>query len=411
MKRFLTILIIVSVALTGCSSKPSDYRDESNTLNSAEEDINEGNGEVVLDGIFSTFDVDEISRLSGYKCRAVEHMPEDVLLKLLAEDSDVDIYFLPIDTVLKIKEKGFYYPIGSEIVKDFNNSCFDHMRDVAINDNGDTIGMVVDSSVRALIYPSVLESETGIDIQRLITLEEVLGFIQGYEGERVGYISYDECFYDELLYQYEKYFCDFPKKTFDYNTDMYKNIYMSTLLKRNENGKLDSYYGLIPIGYGGFSRTDIDIDELFMADASYLDIVDKSSEFAAKLRAIPLPKINDDCKNSVSATYAVINPSSKNKKGAVNVLETIASNRDKVGCYYGRYPIIYKDISDYSDKYMTDTEVFKDYYNIVAKGFIVDYCIGSYQYRYDVDDYRNGKITADEAIAEYQRMIDIWLNE
>lgn len=411
MRRFLAILIIAAVALAGCSSRTSDYRDESNTLNSAEEDINEGSNEVVLDGIFSTFDVDEISRLSGYKCRAVDHMPEEVLLKLLASDSDVDIYFLPVDTVNKIKNMGLYYPIESEIVKDFNNSCFDRMQDVAANDNGDTVGMIVDSSIRALIYPAELEAEIGVDIQGLTTLEEVLDFLQGYEGERVGYISDDECFYYELLYQYENYFCDFKNKTFDYDTDMYKNIYVSTLLKRNENGKLDSFYGLVPIGYTGFSKTDFDVDKLFMADANFVDVLDKAPEFVSKLKAIPLPKINDDCKNCASATYAVINPSSKIIKGAVKVLETIAENRDEVGFYYGRYPMIYKDISSYSNGYMTDTEVFKDYYNIAANGVISEYWFGTYQYRYDVDDYRNGKTTVDEAIAEYRRMIDIWLNE
>lgn len=411
MRRFLAILIIAAVALAGCSSRTSDYRDESNTLNSAEEDINEGSNEVVLDGVFSTFDVDEISRLSGYKCRAADHMPEEVLVKLLASDSDVDIYFLPVDTVNKIKNMGLYYPIESGIVKDFNNSCFDHMRDVAANGNGDTVGMVVDASIRALIYPAELEAETGVDIQGLTTLEEVLDFLNGYKGERVGYISDDECFYYELLYQYEKYFCDFKSKTFDYNTDMYKNIYVSTLLKRDENGTIDSFYGLVPIGYTGFSKTDFDVDKLFMADANFVDVLDKAPEFVSKLKAIPLPKINDDCKNCASATYAVINPNSKNIKGAVKVLETIAENRDEVGFYYGRYPMIYKDISSYSDGYMTDTEVFKDYYSIAANGVISEYWFGAYQYRYDVDDYRSGKTTMDEAIAEYRRMIDIWLNE
>ncbi len=411
MKRFLVILIIVSIALTGCSSKPSDYRDDSNSLNSAEEDNNEGGNEIVLDGVFSTFDVDEISRLSGYECRAVDHLPEEVIVKLLASDSDVDIYFLPVDTVNKIKNMGLYYPIESEIVKGFNDSCFDHMRDAAINDNGDTVGMVVDSSIKALIYPAELEAETGVDIQGLTALEEVLDFLEGYEGERVGYISDDLCFYYELLYQYEKYFCDFESKTFDYNTDLYKKIYTSTVLKLDENGKSDGFYGLVPIGLTGFSKTDFDVDKLFMADASFVDVVDKSPEFVSELRAIPLPKINDDCKNCASATYAVINPSSKNINGAIKVLETIAENRDKVGFYYGRYPLIKKDVSDYSDKYMTDTEVFKDYYNIAANGDISEYWFGTYQYRYDIDDYRTGKTTQDEAIAEYERMIDIWLNE
>jgi len=411
MRRFLVILIIAAVALTGCSSKPSDCSGDSNSLNSAEEDNNVGSNKVVLDGVFSIFDVDEISRLSGYKCRAVDHMPEEVLLKLLASDSDVDIYFLPVDTVNKIKNMGLYYPIESQIIKDFNNSCFDRMQDIAANDNGDTVGMIVDSSIRALIYPAELEAETGVDIQGLTTLEEVLDFLQGYEGERVGYISDDLCFYYELLYQYEKYFCDFKNNTFDYNTDLYKNIYTSTVLKWDENGTIDSFYGLVPIGYTGFSKTDFDVDKLFMADANFVDVLDKAPEFVSKLRAIPLPKINDDCKNGASATYAVINPSSKNIKGAVKVLETIAENRDEVGFYYGRYPMIYKDISSYSNGYMTDTEVFKDYYNIAANGVISEYWFGAYQYRYDIDDYRSGKITMDEAIAEYRRMIDVWLNE
>ena len=135
-----------------------------------------------------------------------------------------------------------------------------------------------------------------------------------------------------------------------------------------------------------------------------------STDFFEKWRAFPIPKISEDVISGIGGgTYALINPYSENKEAALKVLELLASDYFK---YTGNTlsGFMYEDKSMYPESYHPDSEIFNDFLNIIDDNTTMAYYTFSVQ-RLDIDDYQAGKLTLEEAVAEYQRQVDIWLNE
>ena len=105
----------------------------------------------------------------------------------------------------------------------------------------------------------------------------------------------------------------------------------------------------------------------------------------------------------------LINPYSKNKEAALKVLELLASDYFKyTGTSFSGF--VYEDKDMYPERYHPDSEIFNDFLNIINSNNKIAYYTFSVQ-RLDIDDYQAGKLTLEEAVAEYQRQVDIWLNE
>ena len=122
---------------------------------------------------------------------------------------------------------------------------------------------------------------------------------------------------------------------------------------------------------------------------------------------MPIPRISEKVDaNYVNPTYAIINPFSKHKDEALKFLEYISSDYFNT---QSSYSFIVEDKSVYPERYMTDSDIFSDVHSIYENGFLQTHFLSST--RNDIDEYQNGRITLDEAIAMYQREVEIWLNE
>ena len=136
-----------------------------------------------------------------------------------------------------------------------------------------------------------------------------------------------------------------------------------------------------------------------------------SADFFDKWRAFPIPKISEKITYcSVGMSVAIINPASENKEAALKVLETIAEN------YFDtargvKYSFLFADRSAYPEYYHTGSDIFNDYYEIFSNGVVSTLSVDIATSRPEIDDYQAGKLTLEEAVAEYQRQVDIWLNE
>lgn len=122
----------------------------------------------------------------------------------------------------------------------------------------------------------------------------------------------------------------------------------------------------------GLITSAVQLFQPFMVDSPLVN--PGSFKFDANdWRAIHMPWITEKVdKNISSIWYAIINPYSKHYDEAVKVLEYVAENYfDSVYGYAGDYPIIRKDISEYPEKYHTETQIFKDAYEIAKT---VVYC-------------------------------------
>ena len=276
--------------------------------------------------------------------------------------------------------------------------------------------MPLQSIISFVSYPKQAADELGFDENDLAYYDGFHALINNYSGERRSFAMGDTLmsFYD---LQYGKYFCDFKNKVFDYNTNLYKDIY------EMYNGW--QRHGITPV-MTGFTHPSIlgsdwysVLDKertLFTTISSYQSFISacEPDPFAENVEfdindwhAVHIPWISKEVDaNYVNATYAFINPYSNHYDEAVKLLEYIAKNYfDSIASY----SFIHKDASEYPDRYLKDTLLFEDVYGIAKNGFISQYHLLST--RNDIDEYQSGQATLEEAIAMYQREVEIWLNE
>lgn len=73
-------------------------------------------------------------------------------------------------------------------------------------------------------------------------------------------------------------------------------------------------------------------------------------------------------------------------------------------------PLLFKDKAMYEKVYDISSLTFNDLYNIMSDGMTLKtpFPYGIQEY---IDDYQNGRLTLDEAVAVQQREAEMWLNE
>ena len=413
-KLFCILLAMLLALLSGCTG--------SNEEVSIDTKSDEVGGAIVINniGYMDNFNYHALSKKTGIKISTTDYMTDEFLIKILAEDSDVDIYFIRSTDILQLSEKGIYYPLESKIISDFNDSCFDYISEYCSVD-GETVYMPVNASSYAILMPKAAIEETGMEYSDIEYLDGYLEFARNYSGSRTAFTNGSTLF-SLLENQYEHFVCDFENNEFDYITPEYLNLYESLL-----GGYLR--YAQEPGAPAGFTHSlaqngACHSDNALMTIGSYdsyQDYNDSSygngtynaygkSVFFEKWRAFPLPKISDKVSgNPTSNLFAMINPYSENKEAAVKVLEEIASNYYVYGDYYTSYSFLFEDKSDYPEKYHPESEIFSDFYDIVKNGYINKYVI--FTSHPDREEYQNGRATLEEAVAMYQREVEMWLNE
>lgn len=343
---------------------------------------------------------------------------DEIAVKIMAGDPDVDIYLLSVSTYINLKEKNIVWPIESEKVSEFVDSCFDYLSDIAYDDNGRIIAVPISSnSSDFLLYPLDAEIELGFTKDDIKYDDGYYELINTYNGARKSY-SMGMGLFSDLERQYECYYCDFDKKEFDYDTDQYRALY-----QRLSGWKR---YGMLPTMTGFTHPSELGVDStrlkfdtdntLFIELCNYSELMLAATDDPFlnvkgidlnEWCVVPIPRISDKIDgNFVSPTYAIINPYSKHKEEALKFLEYIAIE------YFNTqngYSFIIKDKTLYPERYMPDSNVFNEVYNIYENGFIQTRYLPSL--RNDIDEYQNGRLTIDEAIAMYQREVEMWLNE
>lgn len=397
MKRLFAFLALTLIL---CSCGSNTLKETPDSDKSAEVVINDPySGQNGALGSIIRFD--SFSMYSDIPTSVVCCDYSETILKILAGDSDIDIYFLNPSDARQLIEKGIYWPIDSDTVTQHNESCFDYLKDFCTVD-GKTVLMPIMSSVTAILVPNEMTEE----MPNITYIDDYLGWVRNYSGERKAYTRADNL-YSFLNYQYEKYYCDFENRSFDYDTKTYRHIY-SELLDGFER------YSETPETVKGFESAGVknitDEKTVLAAEGSFSEYENHADYW----RAFAIPKISEKVGgNFVNAIFAYINPYGKNKESAIRVLETIAENYPDMtdGGVYDifNYPFIKKDRADYVDKYRTDSALFGDFFTIAENGFVHEYQLASE--RNDIDLYQSGKITLDEAIEMYSREIGAWLNE
>ena len=363
-----------------------------------------------------------ITQETGIRFRSKCYLPDEIILKMLAGDDDIDIYFISNSQLHNVIDCGFYTIIESEIIDNYISQCRDILQEYSTVD-GKTAFVPVSSGASAILIPKSAIEETGVTAQDIEYLDDFLEFVRNYDGDRIAYTN-SSLLFDYLEYQYEAYYCDYDNKEANFETPLYMHIYEeiwggwqdpkdgvgATIgFEHNLSGDYSNNSEKALCTYGSYIDAENFTDKRLNTDPNVY-MTSGSTDFFEKWRAFPIPKISEDVISGIGGgTYALINPYSENKEAALKVLELLASDYFK---YTGNTlsGFMYEDKSMYPESYHPDSEIFNDFLNIIDDNTTMAYYTFSVQ-RLDIDDYQAGKLTLEEAVAEYQRQVDIWLNE
>ena len=102
-KTVCTLLAIMLALLSGCAN--SNEEADANI-----DQVNAAGGSVVINnnGYLDNFNYHALSKKTGIKISTTDYMTDEFLIKILAEDSDVDIYLIRSTDILQLSEKGIY---------------------------------------------------------------------------------------------------------------------------------------------------------------------------------------------------------------------------------------------------------------------------------------------------------------
>ncbi len=232
--KITAILLCVLILLTSCA-KPnvndnaeldfsnitvtvSDLRANSDgfTVNTA------GECSIRLPG--GTLDYKKLAISAGIPLEVKGLTEENRAMKILAQDSDVDIYLMTQYDVKRILDNKVYEPIESDVIKDFVGKTFSPLQELCIDESGNVIMMPIEYSIQALYVPKKAVEELNIKAEDIEYLDDYLEFLRDYDGDRECYGALDSLF-QSIEDQYNYYFCDFEKGEFDYSTDTYRGLY------------------------------------------------------------------------------------------------------------------------------------------------------------------------------------------
>lgn len=342
-----------------------------------------------------------------------------VALKILAGDTDVDIYFVSASLAGKLLEKNIYTPIESEVVKSFNNSCFDYIADACVAENGDIAFMPISNYVYGIVYPTASFEEAGITRDELLYYDSFMDTVRNKKTSKHVF-QLGDVIYNSLLKQYSKYYCDFENGEFDFTSDVVAKFFTELCTYYPDYDSWEPYGFMHPqrydpevnpelVGKEETAQFSSDLTLMTISAYNYYSYATGCSDFFDGWRAVPMPRLSEDVPATyVEAEFAIINPYSQNKEAAVSVLEDIAENYMSVRGGQAKYSFLLEDKAAYSDDYHPDSQVFADFYDIAKEGFVFTYEIGSASI---CDDFSKGLISAEEALEELQRQVDIYMNE
>ncbi|MCM1166990.1 MAG: extracellular solute-binding protein [Lachnospiraceae bacterium] len=407
-KGSLIILNRDNMSISRCGGNTGTYKSEK---------LAQFNGESLVIGTFSAryvpINTSNISAECGISTSIYEYpmYDDEIKLKLLAGDSDVDIYIFSSArrTGIDIRKMGCYVPLTDESILGERSQYFDWLADYTVTDNGDIWCVPIYTSTDATFYvPENLEA-LGIKAESLATFD---GYFSALETVKTqdNYKFYGATidFADAMDEKYKANYgyLDFSNEIY---SNMFERIYSGWLLWSDPNeGKAEHpLFNNIATSPDAFQKSDADnmAFEIAYTSTFYEDISDPNDWCA-----MPLPTISSlDEKNPITVDYAIINPFSKKKEAAEAYLGFIAENNLK---FRRDKSFLYKDKALCGELQSLTGSCFDGLYDMMENGTVYEALLPvGEDFRGDVIAYQNGEMTLDEYIAKLERVSEMTANE
>ncbi len=415
MKR-LIISLISLLLLVGCTKTPVKEPDTAlpdeqidlsgislTIYDSSAVELQIGERKVIGGGYFN---YDKLKSDLGCDITVRPNDQSELVTKVLAGDSDVDIYFINAYYAKLLMDMGACEPIDSEIVSDYVAKCFDCLQEYSCTSDGKLALMPAGFTVDALHLPKKAMEELNIKPEQVKYLDDFLDYYKNYSGTRKNYADPSSSLFYVMEKQYGLAYCDYSKGEFDYTTPLYRETY-EKLLGGYDEAKGESAWF--------FQRRDASQatykqDESLFVLRAVGDISDFSGYFS-DWTILPTPLLDESVtQQAADARFLYINPNSKNKESAIKLLEAIAKDLNGYMGYSGSLKLLFKDTSMYPKEVDTASELFREYVSLAQSCVIWPYNL-ELGLREDVTLYQTGSYTLDEAIAARSREVDLMLNE
>lgn len=331
----------------------------------------------------------------GYLMEETVLESEQYALKVLAQDSDFDVYVLSSRNPesYNLKKNGAYYPLNEiEGVQEYLDACFPYVKELATNEDGDIWMLPVALAVPGIVYNKELFAEKGVDFREM-DMAEMLAFTEEVNLENTQnaeislyviaeemfaeYLAHYDSFDTELFRSYATLLHDIQGRT--KNNPWRMRLSLKTEL---ENGNTPDFY----YAYNVYQ-------EWMFNYAKYLGDSDTYGMCG-------LPNMEEGEQNYGTLTFLMVNPQSETLEDTLHYISSFA-----------KYMLSKKDSFMLADRSTySDTPFMQECYDLFANGAVY-FKMDEEVYIDLFDRYVIGEMELEDMIVEIERRRLMYLKE
>lgn len=330
----------------------------------------------------------------GYRMEKTVLETEQYALKVLAQDSDFDIFVLSTRnrSAYNLRKNGAFYALNEvEGVQEYLDACFPYIKELATNEDGEIWMLPVQLAIPVLIYNKEYCAQMGVELSEM-DFSEFLSFT-----EREGHGNTEKISPLLIPSVREELFGQYLQKWDSFDTQLLRDYLrqVKEISERSGEGEHSNipYNSVINKEHADFYY----FYEWYQWNYWRLIQAIGSSEH---IGAIGMPKLAEGIRNVGTLTFLAVNPQAENLEAALDYISSFA-----------QYMIGQKDSFILSNKAAyTDAPFVHELYEVYANGavyFAMDASVFESQYY----DYISGEITLEEMIEESERRRKIYVGE
>ena len=344
---------------------------------------------------------------NGYRVEKTIIEPENYALKVLAQDSDFDMYLLESREFVSynLKEKGAFYALNEVPgVQEYLDACFPYIKEVATNENGDIWMIPVESAIFSLLYHKEYSRMQEVDVSTM-DLFEFLDLVEqiGVEEPEKGSVS-TYMIIENLFLQYLNTYDSFDTEIFRKYAEKVRRIQerAGTLANRRNVISIKTVtYGPNDIVY---TQEELEKIPYFLYEQGlYVNVFMDSAERLGTsdiIGATNYPLLSKESGNIGTVTFLAVNPQAENLEVTLDYISDLC-----------KYMVSQKDTFLLKDETLyTDTPIIKEYYE-VYKGGEIAFAMDSNVYWKDFWNYIYGEMELEELVEGIERKRKIYVGE
>ncbi len=333
--------------------------------------------------------------------------------QLVEGNNDIDIFILYADTALGdlLDEEGICYPLNSsKIISEENEMMFDDIADGYKTESGSIWGIPCNYYMFVMAaLPENMEKEgLSEDIfDDIFTMTDALKSLSLDDRNKKVYIMGEQ--YGFALMS--SYIANNKGNT-DYSSELFRNFFKVMWDGWNMYGQggwgnhklMGSGNRTVKINGKKTQLSTYKLARYFDEETTLFNMVTERDILNEDIlpegaRIYPIPPISKEYKPECNVSMVmVINPNSRHKENALKVLEAVTEFNHQTG----QLGVIYENISDYPDFYETDSDVFKQIYEINKNAVFSPGGIALSVWSNDIRPYQQKKTDLDTVIKTMQ---------